>query len=89
MSIAWLMDRRLSGGGILSEGGTVTLNDAASATGNTADIDNDGSGSGGGVRSKSKACLVGAVDGGNVNDNFLGNGTWTTSPGHPFASSGS
>jgi len=23
---------------------------------------------------KSKACLVGAVDGGNVNDNFLGDG---------------
>ena len=65
---------RLSGGGILSEGGTVTLNDSASATGNTADFDNDGSGSGGGVRLKSKACLVGAVDGGNVNDNFLGNG---------------
>jgi hypothetical protein len=63
-----------SGGGIFNynNGGIVTLNDSSSVTGNTADADDDGSGIGGGIYVSCTVTLIGAVDGGNVRDNFLG-----------------
>lgn len=66
------------GGGIYNfgNGAAVTLNDSASVIGNTADSDDDASGTGGGIFVGCDGTLTGAVDGGNVNDNFLG----TTTP---------
>ncbi len=55
-----------NGGGI--DGGDVTLNGSSSVTGNRADFDNDNVGTGGGIY----GCATNAVDGGNVNDNYLG-----------------
>ena len=67
---------RLSGGGVKSaRAARSPLTTPLRRLATRPIFDNDGSGNGGGVRLKSKACLVGAVDGGNVNDNFLGNGT--------------
>jgi predicted outer membrane repeat protein len=63
-----------SGGGIFifSSGGVVTFNDSSSVTGNTADSDDDGVGTGGGIYVGCTGALIGAVDGGNVNANYLG-----------------
>jgi hypothetical protein len=65
------------GGGIDIESGNVTLNDSSTVTGNTADSDDFGGGWGGGIslRCGSSGVLTGAVDGGNVNDNYLGTAT--------------
>jgi hypothetical protein len=61
-----------SGGGIASDG-IVTMNGSSSITGNTADADDNGTGNAGGVWLACSATLAGGVDGGNVNDNYLGN----------------
>ena len=65
------------GGGIYNygNGATVTLNDSSSVSGNTADSDDDASGAGGGVFVGCDGTLTGAVDGVNVNDNYLGTAT--------------
>jgi len=60
-----------SGGGIASDG-LVTMNGSSSISGNTADADDNGTGNGGGVWLACSATLTGGVDGGNVNDNYLG-----------------
>jgi hypothetical protein len=61
------------GGGIITDGsGTVTMNDAATVTGNTADAGDDGTGSGGGIFVRCGAAAIGAVDGGNVDKNYRG-----------------
>jgi predicted outer membrane repeat protein len=60
-----------SGGGIASDG-VITMNGSSSITGNTADADDNGSGNGGGLWLACSATLTGGVDGGNVNDNYLG-----------------
>jgi predicted outer membrane repeat protein len=56
-----------AGGGVYNVA-SLTMNDASNITVNRADTDDDGDGTGGGVY----GCAVGAVDGGNVNDNYLG-----------------
>ena len=60
-----------SGGGIASDG-AVAMNGSSSISGNTADADDNGTGNGGGVWLACSATLTGGVDGGNVNDNYLG-----------------
>jgi predicted outer membrane repeat protein len=60
-----------SGGGIASDG-AVTMNGSSSIIGNTADADDNGTGNGGGVWLACSATPTGGVDGGNVNDNYLG-----------------
>lgn len=60
-----------SGGGVGSDG-VFTMNGSSSITGNTADADDNGSGNGGGVWLACSATLTGGIDGGNVNDNYLG-----------------
>jgi hypothetical protein len=61
------------GGGInLNFNSPVTLNDSAYITGNTADADDFSGGEGGGVFVWCGGILNGAVDGGNLNDNFRG-----------------
>jgi predicted outer membrane repeat protein len=62
-----------NGGGIYSTG-TLTMNDTSSVSGNRADADGDGFGSGGGIFNCT-GTLSGAVDGGNVHDNYRGTGT--------------
>jgi len=52
--------------------GTINLNDSSSVTGNTADSDNDAFGIAGGIFVGCTGTLTGAVDGDNVNDNYLG-----------------
>jgi len=64
-----------SGGGIRTDG-DLTMNGSSFVTGNVADSDNTGHGFGGGIKVPCSGTLVGAVDGGNVNDNYRG----TTSP---------
>lgn len=44
---------------------------SSSVTGNRADVDDDSIGTGGGVLG-CLGSLIGVVDGGNVNDNYLG-----------------
>lgn len=62
-----------SGGGIYATRHVaVTLNDSSSVTANTADADDRNDGTGGGIFRTCKSFLTGAVDGGNVNDNYLG-----------------
>lgn len=63
-----------SGGGILT-GGDLTMNGSSFVTGNVADSDNTGHGFGGGIKVPCSGALVGAVDGGNVNDNYRGAGS--------------
>jgi hypothetical protein len=62
------------GGGIWLDSGTVTLNDTSSVTGNTADSDDFGGGAGGGIDVVwgCASNLIGAIEGGNVNDNYSG-----------------
>ena len=60
------------GGGIYSHAGTLTLRGTSSVMGNTADSDDDGSETGGGIFVGCAGTLTGAVDGVNVNDNYLG-----------------
>ena len=64
------------GGGIWIGNGTVTMNGSSSVIGNRADFNDDTNGTGGGIFNCGSP-LVGATDGGNVNDNFLGS-TGTT-----------
>jgi predicted outer membrane repeat protein len=59
------------GGGIYDYYGPFTMNDSSSVTGNRADFDNRFHDQGGGILSCHDT-LMGAVDGGNVNDNYLG-----------------
>ncbi len=61
----------LDGGGIFNFGSLI-LNDLSFVTRNRADFKDRGSGSGGGILQCSTSLLTGAVDGGNVNDNYLG-----------------
>jgi predicted outer membrane repeat protein len=68
-------NRSHSDGGGIYAWGTLTLNDSAVVTRNTADVENDGYGTGGGIFVSCGGVLAGGVDGGNVNDNFLGDGT--------------
>ena len=58
-----------------SNGGTITLNDSSSVPRNTADSDDDVFGTAGGVFVGCTGTLTGAVDGANVNDNYLGTAT--------------
>jgi hypothetical protein len=60
-----------SGGGIASDG-VITMNGGSWISGNTADADDNGSGNGGGVWLACSATFTGGIDGGNVNDNYLG-----------------
>jgi len=60
-----------SGGGVASDG-IFTMNGLSSITGNTADADDNGSGNGGGLWLACSATMTGGIDGGNVNDNYLG-----------------
>jgi hypothetical protein len=64
------------GGGGVSNGGDLTMNGSSTITGNTADADDNGVGGGGGIKVMCSGTLIGAVDGGNVNDNHRG----TSSP---------
>jgi hypothetical protein len=65
-------EARTNGGGISNRtGGSVALNDTPSIRNNTADADDDGNGVGGGILCDTGS-LTGAVDGGNVNDNYRG-----------------
>ncbi len=61
------------GGGIITSLGTLVLNDSSSVSGNTADADDGGDEMGGGI---AIPCSIldssGAVDGGNVDENFRG-----------------
>jgi len=60
-----------AGGGIANEpNGLVTLAGSATVTQNRADVDDDGHGSGGGILNCGAS--TGAVDGGNVDANYLG-----------------
>jgi len=64
------------GGGVYNaRHSTLTMNDSSSVSGNRADSDGDGSGTGGGISRCNDDSVTGAVDGGNVNDNFRGTGT--------------
>jgi len=60
-----------SGGGIRTDG-VFTMNGSSFITGNTADSDDNGVGGGGGIKVSCSGRLTGAVDGGNVNDNYRG-----------------
>ncbi len=60
-----------SGGGIQNNG-ILTMNGSSIVTGNTADSDDNGVGGGGGIKVPCSGTLVGAIDGGNVNDNYRG-----------------
>jgi hypothetical protein len=60
-----------SGGGIQTDG-MLTMNGSSFVTGNTADADDNGVGGGGGIKVPCSGTLIGAVDGGNVNDNYRG-----------------
>jgi hypothetical protein len=60
-----------SGGGIRTDG-DLTMNGSSFVTGNIADSDDNGHGEGGGIKVPCSGTLVGAVDGGNVNDNQRG-----------------
>ena len=60
-----------SGGGVATDG-VFTMNGSSSISGNTADADDNGTGNGGGVWLACSATFTGGVDGGNVNDNYLG-----------------
>jgi hypothetical protein len=63
---------RTHGGGIVNHASaTVTLNDSSSITENRADSDDDLYGFGGGIYC-SGGTVAGAVDGVNVNDNYVG-----------------
>jgi hypothetical protein len=65
-------EARTNGGGISNRnGGSVSLNDTPSIRNNTADADDDGNGVGGGILCDT-GIFTGAVDGGNVNDNYRG-----------------
>jgi hypothetical protein len=70
-----ISNRAHSDGGGVYAWGTLTLNDSALVTGNTADVENDGYGTGGGIFVSCGGGLTGALEGGNVNDNYLGDGT--------------
>ncbi len=63
-----------AGGGIAINGGTVTMNGSSSVTRNRADFDDNGIGTGGGIKASGPGggTVMGAVDGGNVNNNYLG-----------------
>lgn len=62
-----------NGGGVFNDAwGTVILLDSASVTGNRADADDDAIGAGGGIFNSCYGTLTGAVNGGNVDDNYLG-----------------
>lgn len=64
------------GAGIMSPfRGAVTLNDSSWVSGNTADADDAHGGTGGGIFVGCLSTLTGAVDGGNVYDNFRGAAT--------------
>jgi hypothetical protein len=64
-----------SGGGVYNNtDSTLTMTGASSVTGNRADFDDDGFGTGGGIYNNC-GTLSGAVDGGNVDNNYLGTGT--------------
>jgi len=63
------------GGGGVSNGGDLTMNGSSAITGNTADADDNGVGAGGGIKVMCSGTLIGAVDGGNVNDNYRGTST--------------
>ena len=52
--------------------GTIILNGLSSVSGNTADADDVDGGTGGGIFVGRFTTLTGAVDGGNVNDNYRG-----------------
>jgi hypothetical protein len=60
-----------SGGGIQTDG-MLTMNGSSFVTGNTADADDNGVGGGGGIKVPCSGTLIGAGDGGNVNDNYRG-----------------
>ena len=63
------------GGGIqVDTSSTLTMNDSSSITGNTADVVDQGGVTGGGIYifPCGGGIVVGAVDGGNVNDNYRG-----------------
>ena len=62
------------GGGIANDGGTVTLHGSSSVIRNRADFDDRGRGTGGGIKASGPqgGTVTGAVDGGNVNNNYLG-----------------
>jgi hypothetical protein len=63
---------QVSGGGVVNrQSGSTELHDTAFIHGNTADADDDGIGVGGGILCKSGS-VMGAIDGGNVNDNYRG-----------------
>jgi hypothetical protein len=47
----------------------MTVNGSSTITGDTADADDNGVGGGGGIKVMCSGTLIGAVDGGNVNDN--------------------
>ena len=65
-------DAATNGGGISNRNaGSVALNDTPSIHNNTADADDDGNGVGGGILCDTGS-VTGAVDGGNVNDNYRG-----------------
>jgi hypothetical protein len=63
-----------SGGGVRTDG-VLTMNGSSFITGNTADSDDNGVGGGGGIKVPCSGTLNGAVDGGNVNDNYRGTAT--------------
>jgi hypothetical protein len=63
-----------SGGGV-SNRGVLTMNGSSAITGNTSDADDNGVGGGGGIKVECSGTLSGAVDGGNVNDNYRGTST--------------
>jgi hypothetical protein len=61
------------GGGIYAfRHSSVTMNDSSSIIGNTANADDKNDGSGGGIYAFCDTSLGGVVDGGNVNDNYVG-----------------
>jgi hypothetical protein len=65
-------EARTNGGGISNRmSGSVSLHDTPSIHNNTADADDDGNGVGGGILCDTGS-IAGAVDGGNVNDNYRG-----------------
>ena len=64
-----------AGGGIYARS-QVILSGDATVSGNTANADDSGGEEGGGIFVTCTGSLIGAVDGGNVNDNYVG----TTSP---------
>lgn len=65
-------EARTNGGGISNRNaGSIAMNNVASIRNNTADADDDGNGVGGGILCDTGS-VTGAVDGGNVNNNYRG-----------------